>query len=450
VADFLCLSYIPDPQTIYEGVHKLEAGRSLTVAASTHRIRRYWQPEFLPGDLSNPGEAAGELEALAGDAVKIRMISDVPLGAFLSGGVDSSAAVAFMKEAAPDHVRTFSIGFTVKKFDELSYARSVARHLGTRHEDKVVTPEIHEILDKLLLHYDEPFADSSAIPMLYLSRMTRGFVTVALSGDGTDELFGGYRRYYYGLLEERIRRKFPGWFRRSFFRYGGKYYPKLDFLPQIFRAKSLLTNLSQELGDAYFSSMTAFRDEGLRAVLAPELRSRLGSYDPRESFRNRFLPHSHLPPLEQIQAVDLETYLPGDILVKTDRATMAYSLEGRAPWLDHRIGELAFRLPAELKMNGRQGKHLFKTMIAPRLPREVVWRPKMGFSVPLAHWFRSSLVETFEQRVLRANMERYLQLEEVRRLWRQHQSGVSNHSRKLWAVLMLASWAAGAVGRRAG
>ena len=255
--------------------------------------------------------------------------------------------------------------------------RSVANRYHTDHREQVVSLSIHEMLDTLVQQFDEPFGDSSAIPTLYLARMTRQYVTVALSGDGADELFGGYRRYFYGALEARLRQRFPAWFRRSFFRVAGKYYPKFDYLPQVFRAKTLLGNLACETGDAYFTSMTAFRDEGLSAVLAPELSKELGSYSPRESYRDRFAAVRDLPPLQQMQAVDFQTYLPGDILVKADRATMAYSLESRSPWLDYRLGELACRLPSAFKLQGRTGKHIFKRALAPYVPDEVITRRKM-------------------------------------------------------------------------
>jgi asparagine synthase (glutamine-hydrolysing) len=439
VADFLSLSYIPDPHTIYRDVFKLPPAHSLTVDRTGTRLRRYWTPVFS----AEPRQfeaAVEELQTLAASAVDLRMISDVPLGAFLSGGVDSSAAVAYMAQQAPERVKTFSIGFTSKQFDELAYARLAVERWSTDHREQVVNPSIHEMLGKLVEHYDEPFADSSAIPMLYLSRMTRQHVTVALCGDGADELFCGYRRYYFGLFEARMRERFPAWFRHAVFGFGARHYPKFDYLPRVFRAKMLFTTLSQEMGDAFFTSLSAFRDAGLSAVLAPELRAQLGGYSPRAAYRQRFEAVSHLDPLQQMQAVDLETYLPGDILVKADRATMAYSLEGRSPWLDYRIAELAFRLPPEFKVRGTIGKYIFKKAMSPVVAKQVISRPKMGFQVPLAEWFRTSLVDTFQSAVMREDMERYLSLSEVDRLWKAHQSGRANHDRKLWSLLMLACW----------
>ncbi|MBI1787494.1 MAG: asparagine synthase (glutamine-hydrolyzing) [Acidobacteria bacterium] len=440
VADFLSLSYVPDPATIYKNALKLPAGHTLTVSLSGEKLRKYWELRFSPEPGRSVEDAVEQIRTLGADAVQRRMISDVPLGAFLSGGVDSSAVVAWMAKCAPDRVKTFSIGFTNKQFDELEYARMVVERYRTDHREQVVTPSVHEMLDTLARHYDEPFGDSSAIPTLYLARMTRQHVTVALSGDGADEVFGGYRRYYFGALEERLRQKFPAWFRRTVIAGAGRYYPKFDYLPQVFRAKTLLSNLAAEIGDAYFTSMSTFRDEGLAGVLSPDLRGEMGAYSPRESFRARFQRFRHLPPLEQMQAVDFETYLPGDILVKADRATMAYSLESRSPWLDYRIAELAAKLPSELKICGQNRKYVLKQAVRPDVPAAAIDRPKMGFSVPLAQWFRSSLVDTFEKHVLCEEMEAYLSLGEARRIWKEHQAGLANHDRKLWNLLMLASW----------
>jgi asparagine synthase (glutamine-hydrolysing) len=296
------------------------------------------------------------------------------------------------------------------------------------------------ILDTLVRRFDEPFGDSSAIPTLYLARMTRQHVTVALSGDGADEVFGGYRRYYYGVLEERLRELFPGWFRRSAIRIAGRYYPKLDFAPQIFRAKTLLANLSDDLANSYFTSMSTFRDSSLSAVLGPEVRGPLNGYTPRRAFCDRFVPFRHLPPLEQMQAVDMQTYLPGDILVKVDRATMAYSLEARAPWLDYRIAEIAGRMPTGFKTHHRIGKYVFKIAASSYLPKPVIRRRKMGFSVPMGGWFRTALKPVFQSVVLDNPGSGLLNPIEVRRIWEEHQSGFHSHERKLWNLLMLACW----------
>jgi asparagine synthase (glutamine-hydrolysing) len=442
VANFLALSYVPDPDTIYQDVFKLPPAHSLTVKESGLRLSRYWTPNLSPVPNGKFEDAVEEIRALASDAVQRRMISDVPLGAFLSGGVDSTAVVGLMAERAPGKVKTFTIGFTDKRFDELRYARLAAERHHTEHHEQVVTPSIHDVFETLIQHFDEPFGDASAIPTLYLARMTRQYVTVALGGDGADEIFGGYRRYFYGALEERLRSRFPQWFRQSVIRLGAEYYPKFDYLPQVFRAKTLLQNLTQELGDSYFNSMTTFRNHGLQAVLSPGMRAELAGYSPRETFRAHFQAVRDLGPLEQMQWVDSQTYLPGDILVKADRATMAHSLESRSPWLDYRLSELFGRLPAAFKLSGRVGKHIFKQSLSGYIPQELVRRKKMGFSVPLAAWFRSSLTAPFQELVLRPEMEEFCSLCEIRQIWQEHQSKLHDHSRKLWNLLMLGSWQA--------
>ncbi len=464
LADYLSFGYVPDPKSIFRHARKLPPAHWLALDDGGVRLRRYWTPPYEPADGARWDEAAEQIRALSADAVKRRMISDVPLGAFLSGGVDSGAVTAYMSRASTTPVRTFSIGFAAKEYDELDYARLVAGHCGALHHEEVVTPHIGEILPALVECFDEPFADNSAIPMLYLARMTRRHVTVALSGDGADELFAGYRRYAWGLVEDRLRRRLPGWFRSTVVRAAGKVWPKFDYLPRIFRAKATLLNLSTSLADAYFQSMTIFRakatllnlstsladayfqsmtifrDRDLSAILAPEVRAALGGYSTREWYRERFARVSHLPPLEQMQAVDVETWLPGDILVKADRATMAYSLESRSPWLDYRLGELAGKLPAHFKVNGLTGKAIFKHAVRDLLPGEVIHRRKMGFVVPMPLWLRTALKPLFEEHVLNGRLREWLDATAARRLWNEHQSGLSNHERKLWALLALALW----------
>ncbi len=442
IADFLALSYVPEPDTIFKDVLKLEAGHRLTISATRNRVSRYWTPRVNPDPTANFANTTEELRLLAQDSVERRMMSDVPLGVLLSGGLDSSAVLGFMSRATPDRVKTFSIGFSNKAFDELSWARIAADENHSEHHEHVVTPAIGDVLDTIVDHFDEPFGDSSAIPMLYLSKLTRQHVTVALTGDGADEIFGGYRRYYFGILEQNIRERFPGWFRRSVFRLGGRYYPKFDYLPRVFRAKTMLANLAQELSDAYFTSMSVFRDGNLDAVLSPALRRDLDGYVPRQRFRERFDAVGDLPPLQQLQHVDLMTYLPGDILVKADRTTMLYGLEARAPWLDYRIAELALRLPSAFHLHAKTGKFLFRRAIEPYVPKPLLERSKMGFSVPLADWFRTSLKPAFESLVLRKGMEQFLSPSQVRRIWAEHQSGFHNHDRKLWNLLMLSGWTA--------
>lgn len=435
VAEFLAFSYVPEPETILASVRKLPAGSSLLVRGDgrVETPRRYWRLEYGDGGRREWEQTAEALDVLARDAVKRRLMSDVPLGAFLSGGVDSSAVVAYMSEIGA-HVRTFSIGFDVKRFDETEYARRIAERYGTEHHERVVTPAIGEMLPVFAEQFDEPFGDASAIPTLYLSRMTRESVTVALAGDGADEIFAGYRRYRFGVAEERARRLLPGRWGRALAGKLGEIYPKFDYLPRVFRAKTTLQNLALELGGAYYTTMTVFRDVALESILGEKLRG----YDPRPGYEARFRRVAHLEPLQQLQAVDVETYLPGDILVKADRATMAYSLESRSPWLDYRVAELAASLPPGWLLKGMQGKWIFKKVLEAKVPEDILYRPKMGFAVPLAEWFRGALGVALEG-VLEAEQP-LVEQGEARRLLVQHRSGLHDHSRKLWNVLVLLLW----------
>lgn len=439
-ADFLALGYVPEPDCIFQSVHKLPPAHWMRVGAQGARFRRYWRPVFAAGADRKFGDTVEELRALAEDAVSRRMISDVPLGAFLSGGVDSSAVVACMARQSARPVQTFTIGFTARAFDETRFARQVAARYRTDHREQTVTPAVEEVIGTLVEHFDEPFGDSSAIPTLYLAEMTRRHVTVALSGDGADEVFGGYRRYLHGAVEQRLRALLPDWFRRSVVRFGAAHYPKFDFLPRPFRARTVLANLAGEMADACFRSSACLSDAGVARVLAPGLLAQLNGYLPSQRFREQFAAVRHLAPLEQMQAVDFETYLPGDILVKVDRATMAHSLEARSPWLDYRMIELAGTVPPSWKLHGHTGKHIFKTTFASYLPDGVTHRHKMGFAVPLGVWLRSSLKGLFEKFVFRTEMECFLSLPAVRKMWAEHQSGVRNHDRALWNLLIAAMW----------
>ena len=440
IADFLRFGYVPDPATIFRQVRKLPPAHSLLLSSEGARIRRYWQLPFEIDEGMDYAKAREELAALAEDCVECRMMSEVPLGGFLSGGVDSGAVVAMMAGRSERQIKSFSIGFSAKEMDETRYARQVAERYHTEHHEQTVTLDIEEMMHVLVEHYDEPFADSSAIPTLYLSKMTRQHVTVALSGDGADELMGGYRRYPFALAEDRFRSALPAWFRGSVVKTAARLYPKLDSLPQSFRAKATLEGISNDLGTAYFEAMTAFRFGLYDKALSPALRADLGGYSPADNYIERFRPFSHLPPLQQMEAVDLETYLAGDILVKVDRASMAYSLEARCPWLDYRFGELTGRMPTSFKIRGGEGKYIFKDLLRKYLPDDILFRPKHGFGVPLNSWFRTMLRPVFEALVLRPRMEQWINLAAIREMWGLHQAGRSDYGREFWILLTLACW----------
>ena len=440
LADYLALSYVPDPKSIYAGVNRLSPGCSLTVTRSGTRLRRYWQCSFPETKRRDFDEAVDELRELARGAVRGQLMSEVPIGAFLSGGLDSSSIAGLAAASLSEPVRTFSIGFSSDRFDELPFARMAAARHHTDHRERIVTSSIEEMLPVLVRQYDEPFADSSAIPMLYLAKLTRESVSVALSGDGADEVFAGYRHHLRGVTEERIRGLLPGPAGGFLLGAASRCCPDFQSFPGGIRPKAFLENLATNPADAYFNAVAAFRDEGLAKILAPEIRAQLRDYSPREQFHEKFRARTGLPVLEQMQAVDMETYLPGDILVKVDRATMAWSLESRAPWLDHRIVEFAGSLPPEFKLRGRNRKRILRAAMSPYLPNAIVNRRKHGFEVPLAEWLRSGLRTIFEGAVFDFGGERLLDLNAVRQLWGEHQSQSRNHGRKLWTIFILAMW----------
>jgi asparagine synthase (glutamine-hydrolysing) len=371
------------------------------------------------------------------------MISDVPLGAFLSGGVDSSAVVMAMAGESTRPVLTTNVAFRERGFNEAPHARQVAQAFQTDHREIVVEPKAAEILPTLVWHLDEPFADSSALPTYYLSRAARERVTVALSGDGGDETFGGYAwRYGLNMLEHRVRRRLPPWLRHGLLGPLASAWPKADRLPRPLRWKFFLRNLSLSPERAYFHDMSLFTPADKARLLSPEFRTTLGEHDPFTAFARYFERVAGLDHLSRITYVDLKTYLPNDILVKVDRMAMANSLEVRSPLLDHKVVEFAASVPAGLKFRGTTSKYLVKRYLERSLPASLVHRPKQGFSIPLARWLRSDLREIAHDLLLseRARRRGYFSTDTVRSLWEAHQSGRRDHAHRLWALMMLELW----------
>lgn len=441
LSDYLSLLYVPAPKTIFKSISKLPAGHSALVTADSFRIRKYWDLSFEPG--YDPGESRimEEMLGILEEAVKLRMISDVPLGAFLSGGVDSSAVVAMMAGMSQSPVRTSSISFSVAAYNETSYARKVADLYQTDHREFNVTPETVPVIDQLAWHYDEPFADSSALPTYYVSKAARENVTVSLSGDGGDENFAGYRRYYMDLREDMVRSLVPAPLRSTVFRTLGRLYPKADFLPQVFRGKGFLSNVARDPVEAYFFSVSSFFEDHKQRVLQPELLSALKGYSSVDYFREHYNRCDAKDRLSRLQYLDIKTYLCEDILTKVDRASMAVSLEVRCPILDHRFMEYAARIPPGYKLNGRDGKHILKKAFKPRLPDEILYRRKMGFGVPVREWFRREIKDYAGRLILEGQASgRYLQRGELDRIWKEHQSGLRDWSTQLWTVMMLNLW----------
>jgi asparagine synthase (glutamine-hydrolysing) len=374
--------------------------------------------------------------------VKIRLVSEVPLGAFLSGGIDSATVVALMAKVQSDPVNTCGIGFREDQFNELPYARLVASRHKTNHHEYVVDPQIIEVLEKLSWHFDEPFADASAVPTYYVSKMARESVTVALSGDGGDENFAGYRRYYFDRLENRLRAWIPKWLNPTV-RTAACLYPKADWLPRPFRAKTLLNNLSLTPVEGYFNSVSSIGDAVKQRLYSRDYLTVLNGHERAiDLFRGYFQKATNADPLSTIQYVDIKTYLVDDICAKVDRASMASSLEVRSPFLDHRLVEFAATVPWQLKLRGRTGKYILKETVKPFLPEEVLQRPKMGFSIPVRQWLRRDL-SGFCREHLESLGRRRPDLFDVgfmRRLHSEHDSGLRDHSTLLWSLLSFELW----------
>ncbi len=398
----------------------------------------YWDVAFTLNNRLSAAEACTQLQERLRESVKLRLISEVPLGAFLSGGVDSSAVVATMAGLSDAPVNTCSISFADPAFDESRYAQMVAERYRTRHFVDRVESDDFDLIDTLARLYDEPYADSSAIPTYRVCQLARGHVTVALSGDGGDENFGGYRRYRLHLMEERMRRPLPLALRRPVFGLLGRAYPKADWAPRVLRAKTTLQSLARDSVEAYFHSVSILRDEQRRQLYSNALRAQLGGYNAVEVFRRHAQRANGDDPLALIQYLDLKTYLVGDINTKVDRASMAHSLEVREPLMDHPLVEWLASLPSSLKVRGGEGKYLLKKAQEPHLPHEVLYRPKMGFAVPLARWFRGPLRERVRQALLGSALAEtgYFNRPALQRIVDQHQSGLRDHSAALWTVLM--------------
>jgi asparagine synthase (glutamine-hydrolysing) len=379
-----------------------------------------------------------ELDRRLEESVRLRMISEVPLGAFLSGGVDSSAVVATMARISQTPVNTCSISFDDPSFDESRYAQQVAEQYRTNHRTEHVASDDFGLIDELAGIYDEPYADSSALPTYRVCQLARKHVTVALSGDGGDENFGGYRRYRLHLMEERLRRLLPLGLRRPLFGALGRVYPKADWAPRTFRAKTTFEGLARDSVQAYLHSVSIVRADMRARLFSRSLQSQLAGYRVEQVFRAHAARVDTDDPLALIQYLDLKTYLVGDINTKVDRASMAHSLEVREPLMDHPLVEWLASLPSDLKVQGNEGKYLFKRALESRLSRDILYRPKMGFSVPLARWFRGPLRERVRESVLGESLAQTGMFERraLQDLVDSHQSGIRDYSATLWTLLM--------------
>jgi asparagine synthase (glutamine-hydrolysing) len=438
VSDYFSYQYVPAPKTIYRAIRKLRPANYLVVEGSSIRETPYWDIRFDDTRQHSEDEWCESFLDEYRTAVKSRLVSDVPLGAFLSGGVDSSSVVALMNEFQPP-VTTCSIGFTENAYDEAKDASAFAAAMGAKHHEEIVEPRAIDLIRKLAWHYDEPFADSSAVPTYYVSQMARRHVTVALSGDGGDESFAGYRRYKLTHWENQMRSYVPGWARKAVIGPLGEIYPKLGWAPRVFRAKNTLQSLARTPIDGYFHSISVCPPAMKSALLSGDVWRQLGGYDSADVLREHYNRAQTDDPLSRIQYVDIKTYLVDDILTKVDRASMANSLEVRCPLLDHKLMELIARMPSGLKLRNGQGKYIFKKALERVLPASVLTRKKKGFAVPVAEWFRGELKE-FAYEKLIERQDDALNGAFVTRCWNQHQRGQRDWSALLWCVLMFKSW----------
>jgi len=439
LADYFSFGYIPAPKTIYREVRKVRPGHYVVASDKGIRESAYWDISFGEAENRSEEEWCESIRQALCEATRIRLMSDVPLGAFLSGGVDSSAVVALMSRLMNRSVTTCSIGFEDKEYNEAEHARTIAKLFHTDHHEQAVHPQAVDVLDKLVWHYDEPFADSSAIPTYYVSWVARQTVTVALGGDGGDENFAGYRRYYFDRMENQLRSFAPEGLRRAVFGPLGRVYPPLAWAPRVFRGKATFQSLSRSPLEGYFNSISIFRPDEKCRLFSEDFRSSLNGYDSIGVLQYHYDRSGSEDLLSRIQYVDIKTYLPDDILAKVDRASMAVSLEVRAPLLDHRLMELAARIPSDLKLRGRTGKYIFKEAMSDILPHDILHRRKQGFAIPLASWFRRELKDVAWEAIF-SHDDGILDQGYLRRVWDEHQRGTYDRSAHLWAVLMYRKW----------
>jgi len=440
-SDYFKYLYVPDPKTIYSGINKLMPGHYLLCNPEGISTREYWDVSFANQVADHESVVAENLIGLLADSVRMRRVSDVPLGAFLSGGIDSSLVVALMARQSNTPVTTCSIGFDSKKYDEVEFARLVAEKYHTDHHELSVNQNAEQVLKKLVYHFDEPFADASSVPTYYVSKLARQKVVVALSGDGGDENFAGYEKYHLDDIENNLRKRIPLVIRRQFFPFLAGMLAKGN--KSLFRkGYTLIHSLGFEADYGYYLTNSEFDDRIWRLLLNDDTKKQIGDYDSFSVTEHYYQKADTDCHLSKILYTDLKTYLPGDILVKVDRMSMANSLEVRAPVLDHKVIEYAASIPAELKFRHGEKKYILKRSCQGILPDEILYRKKMGFSVPLADWLRGELRKMAGDFLFgkSAGVNHFFNMKILRSIWGEHQSGQRNYATILWSILMFELW----------
>ncbi len=442
IDEYLTYLCVPAPKTAFKQIRKLEPSHWLRWKDGHIETKRYWLPDFSKKIKISQEEAIEETTRIVRESTRLRMISEVPLGAFLSGGVDSSTVVALMAQESDQPVKTFSIGFEEQDYSELKYARRVAEHVGAEHHEFIVRPNAVEILPSLVRHYGEPYADSSAIPTYYVSRETRKHVTVALNGDGGDESFAGYERYSAMLIAEKYRRV-PELLRRTLIEGPVNLVPTSEIKRSRVRdAKRFFRAANLPRTERYLRWMSTFDRDAKSEIYTDEFRNAVATKDPAHVLGAWFARANGSGVLDASMLTDQMTYLPNDLLVKVDIASMANSLEARSPFLDHKVIEFAASLPEKLKMQRYETKSLLKKVAARLVPREVIYRRKMGFGVPIGKWFRDEMKDFITDALLseKALARGIVKPEMIRRYVTEHTTAARDHSFQLWTLLMLELW----------
>jgi asparagine synthase (glutamine-hydrolysing) len=443
--DYITLGMVPGTGSIFRQIQKLAPAHTCMVQNErlAQRFRRYWQLRLEPDPRPSVEDWQEALRDKIDETVRCHMIADVPVGAFLSGGLDSSIVVQAGAKASADPLQTFSIGFVEESYNELPFARQIAKLCGTKHVEEIVKPDAVTLLDDLTHNFDEPFGDPSALPTFLVARLASRSVKVVLSGDGGDEAFGGYARYAHDLKEAAIRKWLPAWLRRLVVAPIASSWPKADWLPRPLRMRTFLTNLALESGPAYANSLSLCRPPLRRQLLAADLAAGLNGHDPHQLLCEAHAASFDGDDLAPMIATDVEIVLPDDFLVKVDRASMAHGLEVRPPLLDHELLELAARIPSAMKIRKGQTKWIVKQAFKDRLPRDVVWRQKQGFELPIDAWLRGPLSEMFEGVVLNphSRLTDLVNQKLARQLYQAHLNRTGRHGAILWSLLVLGRWA---------